>query len=247
MDELFNEFIREKTYIHNLSPRTIKYYKEIYRFFNQARAFEKLSKRSLQEALIKFRERGVSPGAINTYIRGMNTFLNWLRDEHGYENLSMKKLKGAEPVMRSLTDAEVKLLMSWKPVTECDKRLKMITMTILDTGIRIDEALSLRKDKVDFENLLLTVVGKGNKTRTIPFSLELRKTLYKFVWRHDYELVFCTVQGSKITYCNALRGFTKMTDSLDIKILKGECRWEDSHLTHLHRILFRPPPCSLPL
>lgn len=128
LDKLFNEFIREKTYINNLSPRTITYYKEVYGSFKQAGAFDDLSKRNLQEALIKFRARGVSPGAINTYIRGLNTFLNWLRDEHGYENLSMKKLKGATAVMRSLTDTEVKLLLSWKPKTEYDKRLKMITL-----------------------------------------------------------------------------------------------------------------------
>jgi len=63
----------------------------MYNLFNQVGAFEPLSKQSLQESLIKFRERGVSPGGINTYIRGVNTFLNWLHAEHGFDNFSLKK------------------------------------------------------------------------------------------------------------------------------------------------------------
>lgn len=216
IDQLFNEFIREKIYIANLSPRTIKYYKQMYVLFKQVGAFERLSKHSLQESIIKFRERGVSAGAINTYISGINTFLNWLKDEKGFELLALKKLKGAEAVMRSLTDREIKLLIDWKPVTKYDKRLKMIILTILDTGLRIDECLSLERSKLDFDNLLLTVRGKGNKTRTIPFSIELRKLLFKFSRCHNNDLVFCTIHGGKVTYCNALRDFNKLCKKLGI-------------------------------
>lgn len=49
--------------------------------------------------------------------------------------------------------------------------------TILDTGCRIEEILTARLRDFDFDNLLLTVVGKGNKQRIVPFSFELRKQL----------------------------------------------------------------------
>lgn len=220
IDKLFDEFIRERTFIHNLAPRTLGYYKQMYSFWRAVEAFNGLSKASLQEGLIKFRERGVSPGALNTYIRGVNTFLKWLHTEHGYADYSMQFLRTPRRIMHSVKDEDVKRFMNWKPKTYGDRRLKVLTLTILDTGLRIDEALSLTRPNLDFDNLLLTVIGKGDKERIIPFSVELRKTLYKFANSHQFDLIFCTAQGGKVTYCNALRDFTIMYKSLGID-LKG--------------------------
>ena len=40
--------------------------------------------------------------------------------------------------------------------------------------------LTARVPDFDFDNLLLTVVGKGRKQRKVPFSTELRKVLFRF-------------------------------------------------------------------
>jgi integrase/recombinase XerD len=61
------------------------------------------------------------------------------------------------------------------------------------------------------ENLLLTVYGKGNKERKIPFSFELRKVLFRygqFKNRHgvDYELMFPSRRGTLWSQRNSLRG-----------------------------------------
>ncbi len=51
--------------------------------------------------------------------------------------------------------------------------------TILDTGCRINELLTVPTADCDMDNLLLTVNGKG-KERKVPFSVELRKVLFRF-------------------------------------------------------------------
>ena len=43
-----------------------------------------------------------------------------------------------------------------------------------------DELLTTRVRAFDFNNLLLTIVGKGDKQRIVPFSTELRKQLTRF-------------------------------------------------------------------
>ena len=48
-------------------------------------------------------------------------------------------------------------------------------LTLLDTGCRISEALDLRVSDCDLENMLMTLKGKGQKERKVPFSFELRK------------------------------------------------------------------------
>jgi integrase/recombinase XerD len=67
------------------------------------------------------------------------------------------------------------LLLGWKARGFESSRLHALVCPTLDTGVRIDEALTLRLANVDYENLLLTVFGKGRKERRVPFSFELRK------------------------------------------------------------------------
>jgi len=39
---------------------------------------------------------------------------------------------------------------------------------LIDTGARVSEALSLTRKNVDFDNLLVTLQGKGRKERRVP-------------------------------------------------------------------------------
>ena len=51
---------------------------------------------------------------------------------------------------------------------------------MIDTGCRIDEVLSAKVRDFDLDNTLLTVIGKSDKQRIVPFSFELRKRLVRF-------------------------------------------------------------------
>lgn len=217
MDKLFEQFIKERKYLRNLAESTLTYYQDTYKQFKILGAFPDLSKESLQNAIIGFRERGTSIGAINTYIRGINVFLNWLYQEHEYKNLSLKTLKCQKRVLHPLTDDQLLTFIKFKPETFGENRLKTILLVLIDTGIRINEAITLEKNKIDFDNLLLTVTGKGNKERIVPFSFELRKVLYKYSKSHNQNLLFGTKDGRKVTYDNMLRDFYLLCSKLDIK------------------------------
>lgn len=217
MDSLFEQFIKERRYFRNLSERTLRFYTETYRYFKQVGAFDDLSKQSLQNAVIIFRERGAGIGGINAYIRGVNTFLKWLHEEHKYENLSLKQLRGGQTILRSLTDDELKTIVRHKPKTFTEKRLQSVLLLMIDTGLRINECLTLERSKIDLDNLLLSVIGKGNKERIVPFSYELRKVLFKYSALHKFELMFCTKNGCKVSYDNILRDFYLLFKKLGIK------------------------------
>ena len=70
--------------------------------------------------------------------------------------------------------------MEWKPKGQAQTRLQTLVMTLADTGARIDEVLSLQWSDVDFDNLLVPLHGKGSKDRIVPFSLELRRFLFRW-------------------------------------------------------------------
>ena len=53
-------------------------------------------------------------------------------------------------------------------------------LLVMDTGLRISEALNLRHSDIDYDNMVLKVLGKGQKERLVPFSPELRRRIFLF-------------------------------------------------------------------
>jgi site-specific recombinase XerD len=86
-------------------------------------------------------------------------------------------LKVEKRILQTLSDSEMQALLSMKPKRFDQWRLHALICLLLDTGLRIEEGLTLNVGDVDFDNLLLTAFGKGRKERRIPFSSELRRIL----------------------------------------------------------------------
>ena len=222
INDLFQQFLKERRYLSNLAETTLTYYEEVFNNFQRTGAFETLTRACINQAIVAIRERGVSAGAVNSYIRGINPFLRWLFENGNVsESLTLKPLKAEKRLLRSLSDKELRAIFRFKPQTEPQKRLQTILLLIADTGLRVNEALSLQKSKIDFDNLLLSVIGKGNKERIVPFSYTLRKILFKHLKGHKFELVFCTRDGAKLSYDNVRRDLNAIKDELGIKDTGG--------------------------
>ena len=130
-------------------------------------------------------------------------------------------LKTEKRVLTLLTTEQLKCLLAFKPKTMDSWRAYALAVTALDTGIRVDEALGLRQEDLDFEKLLLKVRGKGRKERMVPFSFELRRVLFRWEQartkhRWPAEWVFPTCGGAKLNQRNALRAHHILLKRLEI-------------------------------
>jgi len=56
-------------------------------------------------------------------------------------------------------------------------RFRLMVVLLLDTGLRVNEACSIRKENINFERQEIKVVGKGNKPRVVPISQLTAKLL----------------------------------------------------------------------
>lgn len=216
MDKLFEDFLKHKLYLENCSPRTVKYYR--FCFMSWTRLVgSRPTKANCNQYIIALRESEISIYTLNSYLRGLNSFFTWLHEnEHISEKVRMKPLKAPQRVLKVFSDSQIRLLLSFRPRTFHEHRLYAMVATALDCGTRIDELLTLRRENVDLENLLIKVIGKGNRERIIPFSQELRKTLYKFLKTHESSFVYPTLQGGKVYYRSALDQFKKLCKRLGI-------------------------------
>ena len=89
-------------------------------------------------------------------------------------------LKVEQRIIQTLSDSVMQTLLNQKPKRFDQWRLHALVCLLLDAGLRIEEALTLRRTDLDFDSLLVTVFGKGRKERRIPFSFELRKVLFRY-------------------------------------------------------------------
>lgn len=155
------------------------------------------------------RQGGLQPVSCNGRIRVANAFLKWVGSP-----LKLSRLKGEEKIPATFHENQVARLLARKPTTATGRRLHTLICTLLDTGVRIDEALCLRASDVDLDNLLLTVHGKGNKQRKIPVSRELRKIVWRYLQGHDLSLLFCTRDGTKLGRRDMLRDLKQLCRKL---------------------------------
>ena len=103
---LFEQFLQERRYLKNSSEKTIRFYKQSWGAFNRyVTSGPQLTKATLNEFVLKMRQSGLSPTSCNVYIRGMNSFLSWLKEnEHTQEHLKIKHLKEEKRYSRRLTN-----------------------------------------------------------------------------------------------------------------------------------------------
>lgn len=122
---------------------------------------------------------------IQTYIRHLRVFINWLYSEaYIKENIGAKiKLpKAPKKTIEILSDEEIQLLYkSINDRTEFGLRNKCIISLMLDSGLRRNEAITLDVQNVHFTQNIIKVTGKGQKDRIVPMGLYTKKLLFKYL------------------------------------------------------------------
>src|ERR1019366_3833407 len=93
------------------------------------------------------------------------------------------RLKEEQAALPSFSKDDIRKFCEWKPRTIFEHRLQVLILLMADTGVRVSEACGLKRSDIDMQNLLMTVMCKGRRSRTIPFSPALRKYLVRFEQR----------------------------------------------------------------
>ena len=222
---LFDQFLKERTYLKNVTDRTLVWYRVAFKNYAAVTAHEAVAlptKATLQHFVVTLRERGIKPVTCNTYVGAMNAFCGWLHEEgHARERVKLPKLRVERRLLTLLDDAQMRVLIGYKPKTFRQARVHLAVLLILDTGLRISEALHLRTQDADCDNLVLKVFGKGQKERLVPFSLELRRRLYRYQQLRAKkgvrsELLFAGFEGTRWEKRNSTTSLYLLQDKLGL-------------------------------
>jgi integrase/recombinase XerD len=181
MKPRFEQFIRERQFFANVSPATIYKYQHCLSWLHS----ESPTQADLKDLVLRMRAKGLKETGVNTVLRCVNAYLHWNSGTErkcgpGCNHPRIAQLKEPRLILPTFTEQQVKRLIMWKPKGKYQRRLHVLILFLLDTGCRISEALALHVAEIDFDNLLVTLDGKGRKQRVVPISFELRKVLFRF-------------------------------------------------------------------
>lgn len=130
-------------------------------------------------------DRSIKSVSIQTYIRALRSYLNWLYDNDYIDTNICDKFKlpkATRKVIDVLSDAEIERLLAalsgsdWLTV-----RNRLIVTLMLDSGLRLNEVVTLRSSSVHLKDRYLIVTGKGDKQRTVPFGSFTAQTLVEYL------------------------------------------------------------------
>jgi integrase/recombinase XerD len=120
-----------------------------------------------------------------------------------------------------LSAFDIRALLLFKHRTIVERRTWTLILLLLDTGVRISEALGIERARVDLDGMTLTVLCKGRKERIVPFSVEMRKALFRWQTmpqQHSSHLMFATRSGLPIIHRNAFRDVQRICQRAGVAV-----------------------------
>ena len=163
-----------------------------------------LTKSDVEEMIVSMRKAGLAHNTIATYLRILNTFLGWCRQE-GLSELSIPNIAEKETVKETYTDAELSLLLK-KPAKDsgfCEYRNWVIVNFLLNCGCRAATVRNIQNRDVDLERKQVVFRhNKNGKIQTNPLCSQMVYILkdYMRVRRGEPDdYLFCSQYGEMLT------------------------------------------------
>jgi len=131
--------------------------------------------------LLSLQERNLKDTTQHAHARGIKAWLNWLVQEGDLDQSPMHRVampKLAKRIPSPFRAEEVqRLLAACERKTAIGARDYAIALTLLDTGLRASELISLHIGDVDMRSGLVTILGKGQKQRTVRVGGKARSAI----------------------------------------------------------------------
>jgi integrase/recombinase XerD len=183
--EAFDDFVADKQY-QGVSPATISFYSRNWAHFIRDTGIETIAE--LSPGVIRswlLAHRGVTPTTLATYDRSLRVTLNWF-EKRGYvvesPMAALPKRRTPRTMVDTFTLAEAQAIIKKAKEGRHPRRDVALVTLLLDTGLRIGEAIGVRLDDVDWAESYVHATGKTGP-RVVPFGRRSKAALRLYVDR----------------------------------------------------------------
>ena len=144
-------------------------------------------------------ENNFEVATINKKVNSLQSFNRYLVETSKMTDLvvdlkkdKVKVAQGSEREVDVLTEKESeRLLYFMEDEKRCSQREKVILSTLLFTGIRVTELVTLRLRDIDLLSMVITVRGKGGKVREVPLKSEVVDYLREYLEGERRQNKYC--------------------------------------------------------
>ena len=231
--ELTKMFLTAKK-VEGKAPRSLKDFKFNFLLFERWLEQEELQHLlpadydvALFRAYVSYMTDKYTPSTVNTRLTALKSLFKFLADESMLPHNPLQRIPKVvqpETEIHAFTEEQINALLN-----QPDKRTyfgfrDFVIMTLmLDTGIRINEVLSLEKKDVDLIQRQLSISGaksKNRRSRVVPFSKHTAKLLQELITEtethFDIEQVFVSSVGTPLCYTSIYSNLRKYGRSAGI-------------------------------
>lgn len=148
--------------------------------------------------------RDYKPGTLAFFNSVIRNFSTWLHVEGTVDKNPAARLASPKKPKRLpyyLTDEQVERLVGACSADWKGQWARSILLTFLGTGMRVSELTGLDVHSVSLGSRLITVLGKRDKERTIPFDDPLAEVLERWLWLREgfsrADAMFVNIKGRR--------------------------------------------------
>jgi integrase/recombinase XerC len=169
-----------------------------------------------------------SPKSAQDYLKVVKRFYSYLVDEGILKENPAARIKSPrvpEVIIQTFDKEHINnMLMLCDDVTRCGRRNRAMILTLLDTGVRKCELAKMKVKDIDFQQGMITVMGKGSRQRVVGISKPaLRAILHYYSNRPgDSDFLWHTEEGKPLTADGIAMIF---------KVLKARAGFQDVRLS----------------
>ena len=136
--------------------------------------------------IVSLIEAEIDPRTVNRKVTTLRTFYRFLLKEGKILRSPMLKVqapKVAKKLPEYVDEPKMEQLLSSKKESETfeDFRNNLIIDFFYRTGVRLSELIGVKIEDVNLYNLTITVLGKRNKIRQIPFTLNFKNEIKNYL------------------------------------------------------------------
>lgn len=225
------QFIQYLQYEKKRSPHTITAYEaDLIQLANilspnpahffELQNIQKIQSKDLKIWLRKLHSEGLHPSSIQRKIASIKNFFKYQIKISNLTHNPTKKIasiKKPKRVPHFVSQRDMQNLLDniqWK--TEFEQlRNQLILEFLYSSGLRRSELLNLKISDIQLEKQLVKVLGKGNKTRIVPFNESTKKCIQNY-------MNYCQKEGINLSNVLLVRKNGKpMYDKLLYRIVKN--------------------------
>ena len=172
--------------------------------------FESITTQDIRRASAKLNSQGLHGKSIARMLSAWRGFFNYLIERHQFKENPVKDVhapKSPKTLPQTLSIEQIVKLISIDDSTLLGLRDKAFLELFYSSGLRLSELVNVNIKDLDLQEGVITVTGKGNKTRMVPVGQKAIYAIQSWIAKRvaikidekSADALFISKQGKRLT------------------------------------------------